>query len=196
MLEAVRDGVTSTIWKDSFAYAEGFDEEKGRYIGLKAATGISPIISTQSLLVKPDLAQKQLDADQATTQATTTITGGTTTVISGGGSDNGGGSSDGGTGSTGDTGTGNGTGGGGVVLPPPLRRFYGIVDVDPMRVNRDAAAIANEVIQHLTSLNGAKVTVNIEIQADIPDGVPDDVVRTVTENCRTLKFTSQGFEQE
>ena len=196
LLEAVRDGVTSTIWKDSFAYAEGFDEEKGRYIGLKAATGISPTISTQSLLVKPDLAQKQLDADQATTQATTTITGGTTTVISGGGSDNGGGSSDGGTGSTGDTGTGNGTGGGGVVLPPPLRRFYGIVDVDPMRVNRDAAAIANEVIQHLTSLNGAKVTVNIEIQADIPDGVPDDVVRTVTENCRTLKFTSQGFEQE
>ena len=194
LLESVRDGVTSTVWKDSFAYAEGFDEEKGRYIGLKAATGISPTISSQSLLVKPDVAQKQLDADQEATKATTATTGGTTTVISGDGSNNGGGSPTGDTGSTG--GTGNGTDGGGIASPPPLRRFYGTVDVDPMRVNRDAAAIANEVIQHLTSLNGAKVTVNIEIQADIPDGVPDDVVRTVTENCRTLKFTSQGFEQE
>ena len=27
-------------------------------------------------------------------------------------------------------------------------------------------------------------------------GAPDHVVRTVTENSRTLKFTSQGFEKE
>jgi hypothetical protein len=40
------------------------------------------------------------------------------------------------------------------------------------------------------------VTVTIEIEAELPDGSPDQVVRTVTENCRTLKFTSQGFEQE
>lgn len=29
-----------------------------------------------------------------------------------------------------------------------------------------------------------------------PSGAPDQVVRTVTENSRTLKFTSQGFEKE
>ena len=34
------------------------------------------------------------------------------------------------------------------------------------------------------------------IEAAIPDGVPDNVVRTVTENSRTLKFTSHGFERE
>jgi len=28
------------------------------------------------------------------------------------------------------------------------------------------------------------------------DGVPDNVVRTVSENCRTLNFISQGFEEE
>jgi hypothetical protein len=32
--------------------------------------------------------------------------------------------------------------------------------------------------------------------AEMPDGVPDNVVRTVSENCRTLKFISQGFEEE
>jgi hypothetical protein len=30
----------------------------------------------------------------------------------------------------------------------------------------------------------------------LSDGVPDQIVRTVTENCRTLKFKSHGFEKE
>ena len=41
---------------------------------------------------------------------------------------------------------------------------------------------------------GDKVT--LEIEAEIPSGAPAQVVRTVTENSRTLKFTSQGFEVE
>jgi hypothetical protein len=52
------------------------------------------------------------------------------------------------------------------------------------------------VIAHLDGLVHAKVTVAIEIEAEMPDGTPDQVVRTVTENCRTLKFASQGFEQK
>jgi hypothetical protein len=52
------------------------------------------------------------------------------------------------------------------------------------------------VVQHLTKLPGAKVEVTLEIRAEIPDGAPDSVVRTVTENCRTLKFSTHGFEKE
>lgn len=48
---------------------------------------------------------------------------------------------------------------------------------------------------HPAGLVGAQVTVMVEIEADIPAGVPDHVVRTVTENARTLRFKSQGFEQ-
>jgi hypothetical protein len=51
------------------------------------------------------------------------------------------------------------------------------------------------VVQHLASLVGAKVSVTVEIEAEIPDGAPDNVVRTVAENCRTLKFNSHGFEE-
>jgi hypothetical protein len=40
------------------------------------------------------------------------------------------------------------------------------------------------------------VTVTLEIEAEVPAGVPENVIRTVTENGRTLKFTSQGFEEE
>jgi hypothetical protein len=36
----------------------------------------------------------------------------------------------------------------------------------------------------------------MEIEAEIPGGVPDNVVRIVTENGRTLKFTNQKFEKE
>jgi hypothetical protein len=63
-------------------------------------------------------------------------------------------------------------------------------------VGRDASRIAEEVIAHLAGLVGAKLTVTLEVEAEIPSGAPDQVVRTVTENSRTLKFTSQGFERE
>ena len=43
---------------------------------------------------------------------------------------------------------------------------------------------------------GSNVKVTLEIEADIPDGAPDQVVRTVTENSRTLKFEVSGFEEE
>ncbi|NJO76740.1 MAG: ATP-binding protein [Leptolyngbyaceae cyanobacterium RM1_406_9] len=190
LLEAIHDGVTSTVWSDSFAYAEGFDEETGKYRGLRAATGINPSISTQSLLVKPEVAQRQFDAEKA--QATSINAGGTTKTVnetpSGEDSpsdtpDHGGKNDDSDNGSR-------------EAQTPVLRRFYGNVEIDAMRVNRDTPAIANEVIQHLTSLSGAKVKITLDIEAEIPDGVPDDVVRTIMENCRTLKFNSQAFEQE
>lgn len=68
--------------------------------------------------------------------------------------------------------------------------------VDPAQVGRDAGRIADEVIAHLVGLVGSEVTVTIEIEARIPSGAPDNVVRTVIENSRTLKFFSQGFEED
>jgi hypothetical protein len=58
------------------------------------------------------------------------------------------------------------------------------------------SAAADEVIAHLTGLVGSNVTVTLEIEANVPNGMPNNVVRTVTENSRTLKFKSHGFEKE
>ena len=63
-------------------------------------------------------------------------------------------------------------------------------------MGQNASRIADEVIAHLAGRVGAKVKVPLEVEAEVPTGVPDQVVRTVTENSRTLKFTSQGFERE
>lgn len=75
------------------------------------------------------------------------------------------------------------------------RRFYGTVSVDPVRMSRDAGQIADEVVKHLVGLVDATVEVRIEIEATTEEGFPDDVVRTVTENAKTLKFDQQGFEE-
>jgi hypothetical protein len=77
-----------------------------------------------------------------------------------------------------------------------LRRFHGTARIDATRLSTDAGQIGSAVVQHLSGLAGAKVTVTIEIEAEIPSGAPDHVVRTVTENCRTLRFENQGFAEE
>jgi hypothetical protein len=71
------------------------------------------------------------------------------------------------------------------------KRFHGTVALAPSRVGRDAGQIAEEVVAHLEGLAGSDVKVTLEIEARFPSGAPENVVRTVTENCRTLKFTSR-----
>ncbi len=74
------------------------------------------------------------------------------------------------------------------------RRFYASVEVDPDRLGRDAGRIAEEVVQHLTTLPGNSVRVTLEIEVEAPEGVPEDTQRVVTESCQTLSFKDHGFE--
>lgn len=60
----------------------------------------------------------------------------------------------------------------------------------------DAAKIAEEVLQHLTGLPGTKAEITLETQTELEDGYAERVVKTVTENCRTLKSRSFGFENQ
>jgi hypothetical protein len=83
-------------------------------------------------------------------------------------------------------------------MPPAKpKRYHGTVVLDSTRVGRDAGRIADEVVTHLVGIVGSSVRVTLEIEAEIPTGASDNVVRTVTENSRTLKFASNsGFETE
>ena len=54
--------------------------------------------------------------------------------------------------------------------------------------------VAQEVLQHLTTLRGTKVKVTVEIEAEVADGLSGDIQRVVDENCRTLRFKDHGFE--
>ncbi len=188
LLEAIRAGVARLTWQsETFAYADGWDEQKRRYKGLKAGQTARILVNAESLLVGPDVAGRQLEADQAKK------TGG-----NGGSVATGNGGVGGGTGTiteTGKTGEGTGTGEEVIVEPPRPRRFYGSVTLDSVRLGRDASRIAEEVVQHLSSIVGAEVEVTLEIHAQIPEGASPELVRTITENCRTLRFGSYGFEE-
>ena len=60
--------------------------------------------------------------------------------------------------------------------------------LDPLRVGRDAGRPAEEVLSHLAGLPGSRLRVSVEIEAEMPEGVPEHIQRRVSENARVLKF--------
>lgn len=173
LAEAIQHGVSSLNWEqDGFAYAEAWNEVENRYVGLVAGENKKVLIDDASVLVKPAVARTLLDQvvieeDDAAAQAAPDAKEPSVP------SDN-----------------------GGLPSTTVIRRFYGVTSLDPQRVSRDADQVANEVVRHLVALLDAEVTIKLEISADVPEGVPDDVVRTVTENAKTLRFDQHGFEEE
>ena len=167
---AVEDGVRQLTWEqDGFAYADSYDEGQGRYAGLHAMEEIT-LREATGVVVKPEVAIAQLEQERKPPPQPE------------GGEE------------PGDVEPEQP----GIEKPEKNgkpKRFYASVHLDPLRLGRDAGQIAEAVVQHLAGLRGADVEIRLEIQAAIPEGAPDDVVRTVTENARTLKFDQHGFEE-
>ena len=175
VVKAISGGVNLTTWHhETFAVAESYDEGGSRYRGLRAGQMVDVSLDSHALVVKPDVARRQMDVEVAPVREEDSPQN-----------------------PPGGDERGDGGGGKGqpklVALP---RRFHGAVKLDTTRVGRDAGRIAEEVIAHLAGLVGADVTVTLEVQSDVPSGVPENIVRIVTENCRTLKFSDHGFEKE
>lgn len=179
LTKSIQDGLSLITWEsDAFAFADSYDEDTGRYRGLRIGGAQFSLTSDfAGLLVKPDVALRQIEQEKKPAESGEPVPPSDT----------------------------QGTSDRPAVDFRPTeekpraaqpRRYHGVVELDPDRVGRDASRIADEVISHLSTLTNARVQVTLEIQAEIPTGAPDGVVRTVTENGRTLKFTSQGFEAE
>lgn len=176
LMAAIRDGVGSLTWKDYFAYAAAVRED-GHYVGLIAGSFPSVNLDGASVLVKPDMAKKQRDEEAATRPELGPDSRPAGAAI-------------------GEAGAGVATLPGlDVSTPHVLRRFHGTVELDPTRLGRDAGRISDEILAHLTSLVGAKAKITFEISIEVPNGIPEDRVRIVSENCNTLKFNGHGFEE-
>ncbi len=189
LLDAIQDGVSRLTWsQDTFAYADYFDAATERYRGLEAGRRPTVQLNANSVVVKPDVASAQIQKDSAPPPTTTAAEDDSPAA---------------GTHSTSSSGTAPSSTTGGTTRATPgptprapvLRRFHGSAKIDATRLSRDVDVIASSVVQHLAGLLNAKVKITIEIEAEIPSGAPENVVRTVTENCRTLKFENQGFEE-
>jgi hypothetical protein len=178
LAEAISDGLGLISWiQDSFAYADGWEAQSQRYRGLQVGRRIHVDLDSGGLLVKPEIAQGQFSQHEEKREGTADKNGGQSEA-------NGGALPQ--------------VTGGGKSQPESakVRRFHGSLILNPVRLGRDAGEMANEIVQHLMKQPGTKVEVTVEIVADLPSGASDDVVGTVSENRRTLKFSVFGFEQE
>jgi predicted AAA+ superfamily ATPase len=189
--DAIQNGVNSTEY---FAFASGYDGT--RYIDLKYNQYIG-IVERSGLLVKADGAQKQITAEQQAAAAIASGSGLAQADIA---------ASDGEL-ERYDYANVNGISGhqSGEVhksgtpasIPelPKNTRFYMSAPLDNTRINRDVQKLVEEVISHLTSTDGVAVEVSLEVNVKAPNGLSASTMRTVSENCRTLRVPTFGFEE-
>jgi hypothetical protein len=169
LYSALQSGISSG---DFFAYAEDNGETgayKGLILGDKGFLNISP----DGFLVKLGAAKRQIEKQKKVEPE----------------------------GGSGTEGRGSVTGGPDPIEPPTIAaktkiptHFYGTLTIEHSKLGSTAGTINQEVLQHLAQLPGAKMTVTMDIQVDMPYSAGDDVIRTVKENCKALKFTESNFE--
>ena len=181
LYEAVESGPHQLLWDDEgFGLAESYDDQTRRYLGLRGP-GAQPAqqspVTVGTLLVRPLAAKDQMDRDAPDPPASTRGNLPETDVLSS-------------------------ASGGHEPLPaapaPPRapRRFHATAKLNPLRISRDAAQIAEEIVQRLAGVVDTDVEVTVEIQARTAEGFPPEVVRAVSENGQTLKLESFSFEEQ
>ena len=171
----IQNGVNS---EDYFAYADSVSD--GRYIALKYNQYVG-FIDRSGYIVKQVVALKQKAADaqkaadpqpswsvQPDTPTDSPVTHGPAPVSP-------------------------------VVTPQPPKpqncHFEMITTLDSTRVVKNIGNLMDEVVNHLMQVEGANVEIKLLVEATMPDGTPVTTVRTVTENCKTLKVESFGFDE-
>jgi hypothetical protein len=165
-----RQGANAITWQiTGFALADAVDTKNGRFVGL-VTHGDTATVTGATLVVDPEFASLQLEEDRAPVGTEDGVSdGGPLTVEDE------------------------------AAQPAPdetLRRFYAVAKLDRERYQRDFAKLAAEVIANLAGYIGTDIEIAVEIKATNMDGFPDHLTRTVTENSRTLKLDSYGFETE
>ncbi|HLI49734.1 MAG TPA: DUF499 domain-containing protein [Chthonomonas sp.] len=170
--EAIADGVRQLTWaSDTFAYAPRYDEQKHRYENLRAGEHCEPELS--GWVVRPEVAQRQLEEERSQT-ASPTIAEYHVEIES----------------------RGHFRVQEPSKAPAIYRRFYGSVLLDPRRPLPDVDKISREIVQHLAAASpDVRIKIRLEIEAEYESGFPDDLRSVVMENCRTLRFENESFEE-
>ncbi len=189
LIDAIGKGLANTAWEtETYAWAERLDAETGRYAGLRAGTASTAVSADgDAVLVKAAVARAQMEADRARAEGAGTAVpkaspSGTFALVSPAGVEV----------------ARGGAAKAGAVAPTPEampKRFHASVDVEATQLAARAELIAKEVLKHLATLPGARVTVTLEVHAEMPEGASTEVVRNVRENCRTLGIADASFEK-
>ena len=168
LLNTIRTGLNSSEY---FAFASGFDDM--RYIDLKFNRNVG-IIERSGYLVKVDAARKQIAEEEDSANEN------------------------------------NGDEPSPLPAPEPGKkevkkdpefespkntRFYMSAQLDTTRIGRDVQRLVEEVINHIATGDNVQIEVSLDVNARAFDGLSQQIVRTVSENCNTLKVKSFGFDE-
>lgn len=153
-----------------FAYAERWDEAKEFYVGLaiSGASSAQVVIDSESVILKPDVAEQYRQKQTAAAPAegpTPAVTHGPDTTQQP------------------STCTPAAT-----PIEQKPTRFHGTVLISPERPARDIHQIVEAIIEQLTTLPGADVSIKLEIDAEVSSGFDRAKIRTLVENATTLGF--------
>jgi hypothetical protein len=181
VIKAIEDGLGLISWEqDSFTYADLHDDATKRFRGLVKPPTINRVASDgKGLLVAPALAKAQLSREAEVAAPSPGAPAPTAGSSSGPPSSLGGlfplsGASP----------TPNSS----PTKPTLKRRVYGRVKLRPERIATAAQQIAQEIVAHLTGLEGAQIEVRLEITATVEKGIDERTLNIVTQNAATLKF--------
>ncbi len=177
LVRAIEGGVGLLTWEhDTFAFADSFDEEAKRYRGLRVKHGVDITRDSSGLVVKPTVASSQIDAEASHPPQPGRPSP-----------------------------SPSGANGPSQPTEPPNpersgrvapHRFHATATLNHARVGPEASRIAEEVVSHLDGLVGSEVRISLEIEVNVPAGVPEDVERIVTENSSSLRLDTHAFEKD
>lgn len=166
--DAIREGVAST---DFFGYAAAVGQD-GRYQGLVFGKSGTTHIDGSSIIIRPEVASKQLETDMKPSPGGQEPGSGTPVA----------------------PGQGIAPQAGSEIAAP--RRFWATAELeDPLEAGMRFSQIIEGILEPLRGVRGSEVKVRVEVEARSSEGFPDKVRQDVSENCRTTKMKGQ-FEKE
>jgi hypothetical protein len=175
LAKAVHTAVSGML-PGPFAYAERHDDASGIYHGLaiNGATGVQVVIDGESVIVRPDIAEAHRPKPPTPASPDTQPEGGMSDRPDGSPAVDSGGSTP--------------------RSDPLPTRFLGTVMISPDRPARDIHQIIESIVEQLTTLPGADVSIRLEIDAEVPAGLDRAKVRTLIENANTLGFIDKAVK--
>jgi len=187
-MKACNDGVESLLWpSETFAYADQFDEQAQRWLGLKTGQLVHLQFDSPGFLVKSNCAAAQLARDAVANQALN-IAGASGAAASG--------SND----STNlapldsavlsQVHVGSLTSASSTQKTIAITHVFGSIALDAARPSRDLARFNDEILTHLVAIGG-HVELSLEVNVKVSVGLSEQVLRTLTENARTLGYRIQ-----
>ena len=173
MLKTVEGGPVGFAWTtDGFGVAAGMDEATGRYLGL-ASEGVRPsAVTPTSLVVHPDRALTQLEAEKQAHEDSEPDDGEPVEPEPDDDDDP------------------------SQPAAPRITTFRGSIKLDSARPTRAFTKMSEEVLTHLLSHPDIEAEVHLEVRIQRPEGFSEHTIRTVTENTRALHFEEgTGFSE-